>query len=240
MELRPRDLAILRHVALYRLTLPQIVEKLFCQEGGNAGSILATLAGAGLLRSHKKKNEGALPGPVGFFTLTPAGERTTGVLEDRSEKLGPAAIRMHLAVVWFCCMSGRRRYRLEPKELKSLFGEHPPHANVAMCLADDSDGLRLYRVYQSSTDVRKSIKQIRASVGKLWESPRLRAWLVSGDLGIAVLAETRSKCADLEKAMMAAGKEKPSVADECHIIVRFAPSPATLKAALNSLAKDKS
>lgn len=239
MELRPRDLAILRHVALYRLTLALIVERLFCQAGGNAGTVLASLASAGFLRHLKKKSDGAFPGPVGFFTLTPAGARAIGVSEDRAEKLGASALRKHLATLWFCCLGERRRHRLDPDELKSLFGTNPPHPNIPMCLADEPEGPRVYRVYETSTDIIKSIKQLRASIAKLWESTTVRPWMISGDLGFAVLAETRPKCTALDKALKGAGKEKPSVAEECHVIVRFAPSPSTLKAALTGLRKDE-
>jgi len=238
MELRPRDLAILRHVALYRLTLPLVVERLICREhGGNAGTILVNLAGEGLLRHHNLAETGAFPGPVKFFTLTSAGASVIGLTEDRGEKLGPRALRTHLATLWFCHLSDERRYRLEPDELTSLFGKGVVHPNVACCLAEESDGPKVYRIYETSTDVNRSVKQLRASIATTWESAALRPWLMTGDMGFTVLAETQDKVKRLNKAIRKTKKEKASVVDECHVIVRFAPSPVTLKAALAAARK---
>lgn len=238
MDLRPTDLAILRHVALYRLTLPLVVERLVCRKhGGNAGTILVKLASKGLLRHHKTAETGALPGPVRFFTLTPKGASVVGLREERGEPLGPHALESHLATLWFCHMSDARRYRLEPAELKSLFGDGAPHPNIACCLAEESDGPKVYRIYESSTDVRRSIKQLRESIAATWESKILRPWLMSGEMGFAVMGETKSKCGHLNKAIKEVRKDKPSVVDECHVIVRFAPSTRTLKAALAAVRK---
>lgn len=238
MELRPIELAVLRHIALYRLTLIPVVERLFTKEhGGNAGTLLVNLAKAGFLRHHKKVADGAFPGCIPFFTLMPAGARVVGASEDRAEQLGPTALRTHLATLWFCFLSDGRRYRLEPRELGSIFAEHAPHANIPCCLADEKEGPKIYRVYETSTNIPKTIKQLRATIATIWEAPTLRPWLMSGDLGFAVLAETKAKCGHLNKAMKEARNEKASVADECHVIVRFAPSPATLKTALAAYRK---
>lgn len=240
MEMRPVNRAILRHVALYRLTLPIVVERLFCQKyGGDASTILIKLAKEGYLRDHKTLQEGAFKGKVRYFTLTREGAKVAGVSEERGEVLGPAALPKHLATLWFCCMSDQRRHRLEPNEIEALFGSHALHPNTPCCVAEEQDGLRVYRIYETSTDVARTVKQLRASIAKAWESSFLRPWLESGELGFVILAKTRSKCADLNKAMKSDGQLQPSVADECHVIVRFAPGPANLKATLGTLEEER-
>ena len=240
IELKPIELAVLRHIALYRLTLIPVIERLFTtQHGGNAGTLLVKLAKLGLLRHHKKVADGAFPGRVPFFSLMPLGARMAGASEDRAEPLGPAALRTHLATLWFCIMSDERRYRLEPRELGSIFADHAPHANIPCCLADEKEGPKIYRVYETSTNIPKTIKQLRATLTAIWDAPTLRPWLMSGDLGFAVLGETTAKCGHLNKAIKEAKNEKPCVADECHVIVRFAPSPSTLKSALDALRRKK-
>lgn len=239
MDLSPMDLAILKHVGLYRLTFPIVVERLFCKaRGGIGGTLLSELARAGFLRHHKKLADGAFQGGVPFFTLTPSGARMAGVSEDRGAVLGAPALRTHMAVLWFCCLSDRRRHRLEPSELREAFGDDAPYPNVAFCIGEEDEGPKIYRVYETATNVALSIKRLRLAIAKLWETPRVRPWLMCGDLGFAVLAETRAKCGHLTTAMKSASKDKPGIADDCHVIVRFAPSPPTLKSAIASLSKE--
>ena len=74
-------------------------------------------------------------------------------------------------------------------------------------------------------------------IEELWAKPSVRPWLETGDLGFALLAETERKCADLVKKLKAVRKDEPSIADECHVIVRFAPSPSTVGAAVAAIRK---
>lgn len=234
MDLRLKDLAILRHVALYRLTLPDVVDRLFCRgKGGDATTILVNLAKAGLLLHHKKKE--ALGGEQPYFTLTREGARIVGGPEDRSEPLGESALRTHLAVIWFCCMGDRRRYRLEPDELKALLGQRSLHENIPCCISEEEDGPRVYRVYPTSTDPRSTVRQLRTNIGEAWQNAAMRPWIEARDLGFAVLAEKPSKCADLERLVKKAGRDDQGLQQECCILVRFAPSPKGVKMALAEL-----
>jgi len=238
VELRPIDLAVLRHVGLYRLTMPLVVERVFSKRyGGNAGTTLGQLARAGLLRDHKTVAEGAFTNGVRFFTITPEGVKVVSAAEDRGKPLGPPAQRLHLATLWFCCLSDHRRYRLEPAELNPIFGKKALHPNVAVCLAEEAEGPRMYRVYESTTSAGSTIKKVRQTIAKMWNTQVLRPWMNSGQLGIAVLAETTDKCERLEAAIRRVAKGKPSIADECNVIVRFAPSPVTVSDALMELNK---
>lgn len=238
MDLRPRDLAILRHVALYRLTLPIVIQRQYCAEGKtDPTTILNKLAKLGLLRPHTKVTDGALPGRIAFYTLTPEGARAVSAPKDRAEPLGPASLRSHLAILWFCFLSDRRRFRLEPEELRELFGDRAPHANIACCITEEEDGPRVYRVYGTATDRAKTMKQLRSNIAKAWETPELRPWLDAGDLAFAILGETRPKCADLQKALQPDRREGASPRNDCHVIVRFAPGPAGVKKALDDLGK---
>lgn len=240
MDLSPMNMAIVKHVGLYRLTFPIVVERLFCKaRGGIGGTVLSELARAGFLRHHKKVADGAFPGSIAYYTLTPRGARIAGVSDDRGAVMGAPAVRSHLAVLWFCCLGEQRRHRLEPSELRAAFGDDAPYPNVAFCIGEEDEGPKIYRVYESTTNVALSIKRLRAAIAKLWESPQLRPWLMSGDLGFAVLAETRAKCGHLTSALKAASKDKPGISDECHVIVRFAPSPLNMKSALSALNKEK-
>jgi len=235
-ELRPQDQALLRHVALYRMTLPQIASRLFCAgNAGRAGSALGRLAKNGFLNRHDKISNGALPGRVTIYTLTPEGARAAGVKKERGQPLGPSALPTHFAVLWVCCLSDRRRYRLEPEEVKSLIGDESVHPNTACCITEEEDGPRVYRIFPTTSEPAGAMRQLRASISEAWENPTLRSWMESGDLGFLVLAESKQKCSDLEKLLRKAVRGENRIEHDCRILVRFAPSPKGAKKALKDL-----
>jgi len=234
VELSPEDQAILRHVALYRLTLAEVVSQLFFGgNAGRAGRLLGGLAKNGFLNRHNKIANGALPGPVTNYTLTPEGARAAGAEKERGEPLGPLALPTHLAVLWFCCLSDRRRYRLEPEELKSLLGDKSVHPNTACCIAEEEDGPCLYRIFPTTANPVNAMSQLRDTVSEAWDKkPTLRSWMESGDLGFVVLAESKPKCSDLEKLVRKYTGDTERIDHDCRILVRFAPSPKGVKKAL--------
>jgi hypothetical protein len=103
-QLAPNHLAILRHVGLYRLTLVQVVARLFIPfhdelsedeqkeaRRASAGDILNRLVDKGYLNHHSTKHSELLPPfppNIPFFTLTPEGAQIARVPIERSETLG--------------------------------------------------------------------------------------------------------------------------------------------------------
>ncbi len=232
VELGSEVQAILRHVALYRLTLLEVASRLFCAgNAGRAGRLLGGLAKDGFLNRHDKIANGALPGGVTIYTLTPEGARAARAGKERGQPLGPAALPTHLAVLWFCCLSDRRRYRLEPEELKSMLGDESIHPNTPCCITEEEDGPRVYRIFPTKANPTNAMRQLRESISEAWEKPTLRTWMESGDLGSVVLGESKPKCSDLEKLV---GKHAAEELD-CRVLIRFAPSPEGVKKALAAI-----
>lgn len=239
-ELPPEYQAILRHIGLYRLTLLEVASQLFCSgNAGRAGRFLGSLAKDGYLNRHDKIENGALPGGITIYTLTPEGARAAGVGKERGQPLGPSALPTHLAVLWFCCLSDRRRYRLEPEELTLLLGDESIHQNTACCITEEEDGPRVYRIFPTKANPINAIGQLRKSVSEAWENPTLRSWMESGELGFVVLAESKSKCSDLDKLMRKNFRDDERIEHDCHVLIRFAPSPEGVKKALAAIKRSR-
>jgi len=247
MQLPPRYQAVLRHVARYRLTLRAVIGKLLLPATGEpppslleerrsqGGNVLVRLTSYGLLNHHhhKSKEFPPLAGNVPYFTLTPAGAKAVGAPADRAEELGKMlfgteALETHLATLWFACMQREQRHRLEPAEMASLFGPQKFFENVPHCLAHDSDGYRIYRIYVASTNIAGAIGNLRKQAAGLLDREVIRDWLPS-DYGICVLAAEERMCLDLQHAL-----ERSELHDQVHCQVSLAPSTATLRDALRT------
>lgn len=224
-ELRPLDRTILAHIALYRMTLKEVVARLFLDnDAPRAGTTLAALQRRGYLVSEK------LPGGTRYYTLTSSGASTIGSPKERGEPLGPAAIGNHLATLWFCCLAERRRHRLEPTDLRELFGADAPHHNIGHCVSDEPDGQCVFRVYEASGEPQNVVKKTIQTVREAKLKPTLRSAMESGSYRIAVLAETPEKCQHVRQLL-----ERGDEAIE--VVVRFAPSPRTFEDAIKRLRK---
>jgi hypothetical protein len=236
MEKHPINLAVLRHVSLYRVTLQECVQRLFFPkgQGSEAGTVLKKLSSGDQpsLCSHSGKN--GLPRQVTYYTLTPKGAKEIGARSERAERFGGEALRTHLATLWFCGMGAKRAHRLQPEELDEIFGETGlVHANTAHCIAREKDGPRLYRVYPASSGTKKTVGYLKEVLEAIITSPEkklLRQWIEQRDYGFAVLGPTPEACDDLSRALH---QKDTGLFDQAHFIVRLGPSPETIRDALN-------
>lgn len=227
-----RHLAILRHVALYRLTFRRAVYRAVSAvpDESTAGTALSRLVFDGMLVSHDKANKEALPGGTTYYTLSARGAKTAGVPANRSDPF-KEALYDHLAALWFCCLSGDRRYRLEPAELEELLGGDAPRHNTTHCVAAEPVGHRLYRLYRTGTDAASAVKQVREYVEEECKKPSLRDWIRTREYGFAILSETPEMCRQLRTLIQkGTGGERPLIED-AHVVAAVCPGPATFKQA---------
>lgn len=231
-----QHLAILRHVALYRLTILQAAARALPALGTAqaAGTALHRLVGDGLLIANAGVEGFTTNDP--YFTLSPLGAKKAGVPPKRSSPLGGQAIPTHLATLWFCCMGPLRRYRLEVSDWKPLFppGTLPETNPPPHCVAEDADGVRrIYRVYAPDADPQNTARKLRKDIGESWSRDGLRDWIDTCEYGFAVLAPTPEACSHLQEVFDApAGGEPPVSSMGAHVLVEHAPSPKTLRMAL--------
>lgn len=235
MQQHPTNLAVLKHVALFRLTIQECVQRIFFPKGsgGEAGNVLRNLTAGDQpsLRLHSRQHGFAQN--VSYYTLTKKGAKEAGVTPNRAaEQRGPEAVRTHLATLWFSCMGAKRYYRLEPRELTSLFGKGVVHANTAHCITQDKDGPRVYRVYPASSGSEATVAhldEVLTGIGEVPEKKAVYEWLKDRDYGFAVLGPTPEACDDLSRAI---NRRDAGLTDRAHIIVRLGPSPETIRQAI--------
>lgn len=143
---------------------------------------------------------------------------------------------VNLAILWFCCMGTARRYRLERDELEPLLGDAAPHQNTPQCIAMDKDGPRIYRIFVPSVEPEEAIGQVAESLEELAFTNRtLHEWIGTGDYGIAILGQTREKCAHLKQQLRDDTQRAPSLFESCRCIVELGPSPWTIRMCLKDV-----
>lgn len=227
-ELGARDLALLRHIGLYRLTIKETAAAaLGFENAPRAGTALSALERYGFLSS------GTLPGDHRFFTLSARGAALAGVPKERGEPLGSAALSTHLSVLWFCTLSERRRYRLEPEELRELFAADAPFHNIPHLVSDELAGRCILRVCEASGQAGHAIRSIRQHLHRAGEKPKLHSAMQAGAYRLLVLAETPEKCQHLN--MLLKRDDEDDTRSLSNVAVRHAPSVRTLSEALAQL-----
>jgi hypothetical protein len=119
---RHRDQAILRHVGTYDVSIPVSVSNVFFDEKPS-GHVLRRLADDKCLQLMSRRLEGGLS----FYRLTDRGAKRVGLPLDRaSEAIGIQALDKALAVLVWCTLGAKRRYRLERSEVEAVFGVKLP------------------------------------------------------------------------------------------------------------------
>lgn len=221
-----RDEKILRHIGLYYLSLRVTLEKLFFDANKTAcGNVITRLTNQKRLVSRPR----AFPGGVSYYQLSESETKRIGVPDYRAKAPAGQALPEKLSTLWFCCMSERKRTRIEKNKLEEIFGVEPfsgPH-----CYEADGQTKQylIYRIFPANADDEYLIRNIRQHLDTVTERG-CRDWLKTGAYGIAVLAETETRKQKLERDL----KEK-GLSDTVSSVVAVVPSPNTLKEAINAL-----
>lgn len=191
----PRDAAMLRHIARYRIGLLAVLSKLFF-DGQDAGRVLGVLrkdtpGHRPLVKVHSR----ALKNSLSYATLTAAGFEAAGLRLNRCacEALGPAALSKAIALLVFCCLATHRRHRLDRSELRQAFGANAPPDNVFHIVSDELGWPAIFRVVFATSIDRRQIERINKHVSEARANPAIRPWLEAGDYGLAVLVPWPTK-----------------------------------------------
>lgn len=213
-----RDACILEHVALYRLTLAAVVQRLFFPEEHypdrdeakkRAGDTLSALCRQQKLRAHK------FPGGLAYYTLRHAKPANT------------QAIDFDLATLWICCLDKNRSYRLETAEVRRLF-ETPPHHHLRHCLTPEDDGPVIYRIYPTTVDVKTTISYLKKHIVDARNRRGLADWIDLGDYGFWVATETEAKAEKLAEALRHTTSTRPALVDGARLVVSVVPTSESL------------
>ncbi len=123
-DLSPRDLAILRHIGLYRIGLYPVLGRMFFA-GKSCGGVLGRLAkddDRNLRPALVSVEEKAIAKRYNYATLRQSALQLIEVPENRTGTIGAVALSTAVAIAWFCCCGRSRRFRLETREVESLLG----------------------------------------------------------------------------------------------------------------------
>jgi hypothetical protein len=225
----PRDLAILHHVARYRIGLNEVLSRLFFA-GKDAGRVVGLLTKdtpqrPALLKRHARK----LRNNFSYVTLTPAGASRIGLSGKRasSSLSGPALDRaIQLAV--FCCLDQHRRHRLERRDLVRAFSESgTPPDNIFHVATHELTYPAILRAVFATTADRRQIDRLARHVNEARKNASIRSYLEAGDYGFAVLVPWPDKI-ELVRELI----RDSSLAKDHVFIVGLGPNNATLHSAL--------
>jgi len=195
----------------------------FGGDSSGCGIVLNRLMRDGYVRARD-----GLPKRRRYYQLTRRGAEGRVSL-DRTRPLRGQTLRGCLGILWFCCMMGCARHRLEKHELERVFDPPPtgPH-----CIERGSTN-RIFRCRVVSTKTRADalMKALRIQIEAATSGPKMKAWLRSKNYSLAILAE-QLRVRELERAVGRSG-----LRGFAHIIVVGVPSPQDLAKVISSWRK---
>lgn len=234
MELSPRRLAILRHVARYGVTLRPVIDKLFFQadDGACAAELEALRRGELLASAENAVAEADDPQTrYSYYYLTAAAARQLGVSSYLARPPGTQALARALAVLWFCCADRFRRHRLLETDLVDLFGKAAVYASGPEgrrtlrlkglhCLHQQHTRFRVYNVYVPKTSVADATVELRKRIRESRAIPPVSDAIDARRYGFALLAESIDQREALRDALA-----KTLVSEGISFTVVRAPGP---------------
>ena len=199
-RLTDRDRQIIDHVARYRLTFREIVQKLFLPECDiNAVTkVLSRLTVAGLLARHQLHNMRYC------WTLSVKSALQRGLDDKRANALGYEAAVYHYGVLMFCCGGGTLRQLLTSKEVDQQFPEHSHRSLLRSAYYvdhhDGQDRLGLILVDRGE-DYQRLVRKCRREVYRRQEIPAFFKRIREGGFVISIVTAFPEKKAKLEQAL---------------------------------------
>ncbi len=133
-RLSTRDIAILEHIARYRISTGEVLHKLFFvgRRANSVTKVTSRLCDIQQLRRYP------LYHPRTYFTLGPDGAKRFGLSLTRTRPLGPQSLPVEYGVL-ACATRGRRLHqRLTCYELLKLCPDIPPGLQDQPCCVDES------------------------------------------------------------------------------------------------------
>lgn len=194
----PRDIAILRLLARYRIAVYPVLGKLFF-DGGDAGRVMGILARDGLVSVQAR----ALKNNLSYVTLSSEGCSVLGIPPAVYAKtLSPTVVSTSVGVLWFCTMGGHERHRLSSAELNEAFGsDKPPENNLFVC-SRERGYPAIFRVIIARGADHKEVQRIGGKIRHASKNYTLKKWVDAGDLGFAVLVPWRNRILEMREALL--------------------------------------
>jgi len=186
-----RDIAILKHIADYRVSMPTVVKKLFFDGQRSAYSpVMDRLRNTEkVVQSHR-----VLRGGRSYHQLSRKGASLLGLPESYARPLGRKSVIQHLSILSFCAMGSRpRTYIKDPNDLSNFFAGAVPLGEH--CLEQDRDEYRLYQIYVPEEGMhRKNLfKAVRERYERASALPAVNSWIEERKYAFAILVTTETR-----------------------------------------------
>lgn len=238
-----RDKLILAHLGLYRISLRPVMARMFFDGNDTAlGNVLRRLSKSdenSEKTKNKKKKEGlicartGLSGNMSYYQLTRAGATAIGVPIDRSENFGDLALDQHLAILWFCCMTDKPRFRIEDADVQNALKVDIPGS---YCVGQEGEGLRMFRVYAPTESTQKDslLRTIKSCIEKLESNDETAAWLKARTLGLGILVRSAGQRKSVIE-IMRSPRRGSTLLNRTIYRVEIVPSFSTLQSTIKNI-----
>lgn len=215
IDFAKRDAAILYHVALYSLSLKQVISKAFL-DGKECGHVLTRLQTQDLIRIHSK----AASGRYTFVSVTEKGASKAGLGKERGMLTGNS-IDDRLGLTFTCYLdSTSRRVLMTNSEANRLLDTTDSiPKNVDVIAAEEPDGCGLFRVYRPDS-VKTAAKGLEGLLQSFEADSALKKAMASRVFGIAVLARNEKLRLKLDSFLKSA---KNPLGIRCPFLLALAP-----------------
>lgn len=234
MDHRERDKRIIAHLAAYRVSLQAAMTRLYF--GGKperASNVLSRLKQSGYITSHPLSQKTRLV----YYQLDGRSVREFGFPEQRATPFDGGALERHLGIMWWCCMSGKIRYRIEPEKAARVVGcESLRGAHVLQ----DADHIpRLYRVLHVGNKVNKSaLHQLREAIRESLLVPELVEWISHQRYSFVLLVNESPK-AKILRTEVQSEEFRREYEPRPHVRVHRVASPSTAHGMINEYARQR-
>lgn len=192
------DALILRHIGRYRISVPRVLQPLFFG-GDRCDDTLQRLTAEG----HVHTVRGGITTGIRCYRLTVQGAQRVGLPESRGREVTSKLLRRELAILWFCCVSGPARLRLERSDYLNVAesdqdGLKKPH--IAEAAGSDTAIHRLF-VPGPETKDERLIESVRTDASDVVEHPELGPWVARGTYRFTVLIDDGERTRRLRDAL---------------------------------------
>jgi hypothetical protein len=194
-----RDRMILDHVVRYRLTVNQVLQKLFFPDNDQSAVSKVT----GRLCRAERLAKFKLHHPRVYFTLAAAEAQNRGLSNTRAQPLGPQSLPTEYAVLAYATLGSVQHRRLAASELEQSWPWLPPETLDSPHCIDESAGhpvLEMIRVDLGGKPdhvARKCYADIQARRS----ATPFESFVRQGRFRLVVVAGTREKAAAIQAAI---------------------------------------
>lgn len=203
ITLTDRDRAILEHVARYRITTSEAVQRLFFpeQQPDAVKSTLRRLREGGYLASAPLYQRSV------YYHLTPKAAHTIGQPEHAAAPLGVQSRAAAFGVLSFCCLGPARRTLIPLDEFRRQYPQliEPGLPSTQYYVDQDVGGKNRLGLIQVDygADHRRIVRKCRRLVQRRLSLPAFRTLIRDDGFLIAIVTADPRQAAALEKAIAA-------------------------------------